>query len=320
MNRKVLSIVIPVYNVENYLKVCLDSIVYYDNDNIEIVIVNDGSTDNSLCICQDYASKYSNIVLINQNNQGLSGARNTGIMNASGDFILFLDSDDFLKKGVLTNIISDIKKENRDFYLGRAFKYNEDKNSLELYQIDYNKINYQNPINCFIDLHKISKFWFAAWLIVINRNFLIENNLFFKSGIYHEDELWVPTIFVNAKNMGFLNYGFYCYRTDREGSIVATPKIKREFDKIIVADELGKLIDINPLARLLIKNRQASIIFGIILSFRVFINNPQLTELKFEIRNHLKLLKYGKYNVIYWFCKIFGVDFTSTFLSFFIKF
>lgn len=91
------SIIIPVYNTENYLKKCLDSVVNQTLEDIEIICINDGSTDRSLGILNDYAQKYSKIIVINQENKGVSEARNEGIEKASGEYIMFLDSDDYFQ-------------------------------------------------------------------------------------------------------------------------------------------------------------------------------------------------------------------------------
>lgn len=311
MNSTLLSIVIPVFNVEKYLTTCLDSVVGSERHNVEVIVVNDGSTDNSLVVCNDYDKKYDNVRVICQENQGLSGARNTGIQNAAGEYILFLDSDDFLKGGELSRIITDISKERKDFFLGRAYQYYADTNTYNLCQIDYLSLKYDTPCQYFMDLHKKNDFWFAAWLIVINRQFLLDNDLFFKTGIYHEDELWVPSVFVKANSMGYLNYGFYCYRMDREGSIVASPKIKREFDKLVVVDELTKLIGKDRTSTLMIKDRISSLVFGIVMSLRHFTDNPDLPYLEKELSVHLPLMNYGKYQVFYWLCKILGLRTTS---------
>lgn len=311
MNSTLLSIVIPVYNVERYLATCLDSVVGAERDKVEIIVVNDGSTDNSLVVCNEYEKKYDNVRVICQDNQGLSGARNTGIQNATGEYILFLDSDDFLKAGVLSRIITDIIKMKKDFFLGRAYQYYADTNIYNLCQIDYLSLKCEAPSQYFLDLHKKNDFWFAAWLIVINRRFLLDNGLFFKTGIYHEDELWVPSVFAKANSIGFLNYGFYCYRMDREGSIVASPKIKREFDKLVVVDELAKLIGKDKSSTLMIKDRISSLVFGIVLSLKHFFDNPDLPNLEKELSVHLPLMNYGKYRVPYWLCRVLGVRTTS---------
>lgn len=99
-----LSIIIPVYNTEKYLRECLDSIMIQEANGIQIVCINDGSTDQSLSILEEYKAKNESLVIVSQKNQGLSVARNTGILNADGKFILFLDSDDMLAPSALKEI------------------------------------------------------------------------------------------------------------------------------------------------------------------------------------------------------------------------
>ena len=99
-----ISIIVPVYNIEAYVARCLDSLVQQDLKEIEIIVVNDGSTDNSPEICKSYAKKYPNIKYISQRNQGLSAARNTGISAAKGEYIGFVDGDDFVKNGMFSTL------------------------------------------------------------------------------------------------------------------------------------------------------------------------------------------------------------------------
>ena len=97
MKNITISIIIPIYNVERYLEECLESVVNQSDSFDEVLLINDGSTDNSLLICERYTSLYNNIKLINKINEGPSIARNIGMQYASGDYIMFLDSDDFLR-------------------------------------------------------------------------------------------------------------------------------------------------------------------------------------------------------------------------------
>lgn len=108
-----ISIIVPVYNVEKYLKVCLDSIKNQTYNNFEVIMINDGSTDKSKKICEEY-TKDVRFILINQNNQGLSGARNTGLKNITGEYVLFIDSDDWIEKNCLEVCIQNIKNYNCD--------------------------------------------------------------------------------------------------------------------------------------------------------------------------------------------------------------
>lgn len=310
-----LSIIVPVYNVESYLDQCLKSITSYKEDNIEIILVNDGSTDNSLRICRDYSNRYSNVTVISQKNQGLSEARNTGIRTAKGKYLLFLDSDDFLYEDIAYRIIDDICNKDMDMFFGRAYKYWGENNEMELSQIEYEFPSDISPDLAFDRLNKINKFWFAAWLVIVNREFLLRNNLFFKKGILHEDELWVPSVFIRASSIGFLNYGFYCYRLNREGSIVSGLNIKREFDKLIVADELSMLYGKNDISDKIIKDRCGAIEYGLLRSLYKHRNNEQYSQLQNQVSDHIEMLNNGKYRIIYLLCRFFGVSLTSKMLS-----
>ena len=311
-----LSIVVPVYNVERYIRKCLDSITRQNLENIEIIMVNDGSTDNSLKICEEYACVYKNFFTISQANAGLSSARNTGIKAAKGKYILFLDSDDFLKEGVLSNIICDISHTSADFFLGRAYKYYEDSDLLELCQLDYATIKANSPSKFFIKLDQQKHFWFAAWLVIIDRKFLLDNQLFFHTGILHEDELWVPSVFVIARTFSLLNYGFYCYRINRKGSIVFSNNIKREFDKLTVVDELEKFRNKTSDSNKLISARQAAIVFGEILMLFKYKNDELYLDLKKGISCRKNKLLSRKYFVIYVLSKFCGVENVSLFLKY----
>lgn len=309
-----LSIIIPVYNVERYIRECLDSVLMNNiNERIEIVLVNDGSKDNSLSICNEYSIKYQNVKLINQQNQGLSEARNEGIRNACGKYLLFLDSDDFLEQDTLHKILKDLKSAEKDFFIGRSVK--NIQKSKELSQVDYEIVNNQNPQEAFLRLNSINGFWFAAWLIIINRQFLLKNNLFFKKGILHEDELWVPSVFIHANSVGFLNYGFYGYRLNREGSIVSEKNIKREFDKLIVADELAKYYGISKISDEIISQRRAAIAFGIVAKLITFKDHKDFNKLTNCVRDHIEMLNYNKYRVLFYIYKLIGIKMLSKFLN-----
>ena len=210
-----LTIVVPVYNVERFVDVCLNSIVQQNCKECEVIIVDDGSTDNSLSLCQKYENEYDYIKVISQQNGGLSAARNTGIRSAKGRYILFLDSDDFLAADALSKILYYVEAD-KDIILGRAQKFDEITEQYYPFPISYKEIKMkEEPSSFFNELLRKPKFWFAAWLIVIKTEFLVENSLYFKESIFHEDELWVPQVFINAKNMSVLDFDFYCYRAVR---------------------------------------------------------------------------------------------------------
>lgn len=111
---KLVSVVVPVYNVEAYLEKCIDSIIHQDYENVEIILVDDGSTDRSGEICDRYSQQYNNVTTIHQNNMGLSGARNTGTANANGDYIAYVDSDDWVSLDYISYQIKLAEKYNAD--------------------------------------------------------------------------------------------------------------------------------------------------------------------------------------------------------------
>ncbi len=109
-----ISVVVPIYNVAEYLNECIDSILDQDYKTTEILLIDDGSTDHSGKICNEYARKHRNIRVIHQENAGLSAARNKGLSVAKGYYICFIDSDDYILPGYLSEMIKTIKKENAD--------------------------------------------------------------------------------------------------------------------------------------------------------------------------------------------------------------
>ncbi|NJE45754.1 glycosyltransferase [Massilimicrobiota sp. SW1139] len=130
LNTDMISVVVPVYNVEKYLEECIESILKQVYTNYEIILVDDGSTDSSGNICDFYALNFPNIQVIHKNNEGLGMARNTGIERAKGDYITFIDSDDYVDENLLLDLISNIKKCNADVCLGGFKKVSDDKKIL----------------------------------------------------------------------------------------------------------------------------------------------------------------------------------------------
>ena len=126
MDSQLISIIIPIYNREKYLEKCIQSAINQDGVSTEIILVDDGSTDNSLVICNSYTDCYSNIKVIHQDNHGLGIARNVGLNNASGDYICFLDSDDILVPHTLATMLHELLANDADYIIGDAKRISED--------------------------------------------------------------------------------------------------------------------------------------------------------------------------------------------------
>ncbi len=181
-----ISIIIPVYNVALYLKDCLDSIVKQGDSLIEVFLINDGSTDTSEIICNEYASKYEYITLINQANAGQSSARNTGLKRATGDYTWFVDSDDWIAKDSLKILREHLTNSDLDMF---AFCF---QNSIDGTIVDSELNCYETIAACSPnDFLKTTKYFFTSpWLRVFKTSFLKQNNITFVEEIFHEDDFF----------------------------------------------------------------------------------------------------------------------------------
>ena len=196
------SIIVPIYNVERYLEQCIESVLAQDYQNYELILVDDGSPDNSIDICVKYAKQYSNIVFIHKINGGVSDARNAGIQIARGEYLMFLDSDDYWEG---TTILSDLQKiitENNPDKLMGSFR--EDFQGL-----------YQDGIYLGFPFTK-----------TIKRELILKNHLFFIKGRSFEDVAWSFFLTKYISSYAIYKNCFYMYRRERKGSIssVATSK------------------------------------------------------------------------------------------------
>lgn len=190
-DRKLLSIIIPVYNVEKYVATCLDSVLEQDigHDEYEIICINDGSTDGSLQILQEYAEKYNNIVVIDKPNEGVSATRNLGIEKAQGEYIWFIDADDWIARNCLGYIFDIIKKHNVSVvqlqydYIKAEWRVQQ----CQTYVAEKEKLQYE--------LLKEPQPYGICWSIV-NKKLIVENKLrFFQHLPYGEDLIFIRSIF-----------------------------------------------------------------------------------------------------------------------------
>lgn len=240
-----LSIIVPVYNVADYLAKCLDSLLAQDipQNEYEIIVINDGSTDNSAEIAKQYADKHSNIILINQENQGLSGARNTGIANAKGEYVQFVDSDDYLEENVLGGLLKQIEEHKLDVL---RFKYqnvriNSDGN-YEVFQ-PYKQSNFifddysKEPVNGVDFLN--NRFGTACYACAFILRKEVLDDCIFKQGIYLEDTEWTPRMLMKVKRVASTDTIVYNYLM-REGSI--TKAINKDKQRKVLEDKI-KLVD-----------------------------------------------------------------------------
>lgn len=184
-----ISVIIPVYNVENYLKRCLDSVLNQTLKDIEIICVNDGSTDNSSLILAEY-EKLENVKIVNQKNSGLSVARNTGLDIAIGEYIAFLDSDDFVDTNFYEELYNSIVQYNADIACASIVRENDKKRTI---LFDYKEIAIAKNIKDKFCLAHSPKYNFV-WNKLYRRKFIVENKLKFVPGMIYEDMWFTPDV------------------------------------------------------------------------------------------------------------------------------
>lgn len=202
---KKISVIIPVYNSEKYLEECLDSILNQNYNNMEVILVNDGSIDSSEAICKTYAKKDKRIKLINKKNGGVSSARNQGLVECTGDYIMFMDSDDLLHQNALKNIGKNIG-DNDTLVFGYTRKYkHKEKTSLCNYNLKIEDIEEK-----IINDDCVGGY---LWNKVFSSNIIKNNKLFFDEDIYFcEDLVFVLEYIKLAKKIRYISQCLYLYR------------------------------------------------------------------------------------------------------------
>ena len=316
----VISIIIPVYNVEKWLNKCIDSILSQSYENFEVILVNDGSTDKSKDICDQYSKEDKRVKVFHNKNKGLSYSRNFGVKNSNGKYVMFVDSDDFISDiNIIDKFINILEKDKSDFIYTSYCRFN-DENEYEITEIlpidiNNNHIKGKSGIEILSMLIEKNNYHHAAYLKICNRKFLIENNLLFKEGIYHEDAEWSPKLFYYAKRISIYNEPYYMRRM-RENSIITTTNevsIRKKInDRLNIANDLieffkkmeeshSKKIIINDFVRMY---------WGDLLLITNLKDKNNFNDCCNTVKNTKKVLKYGelkKYKMADLLIKIMGI-------------
>ncbi|MDR1679065.1 MAG: glycosyltransferase family 2 protein [Prevotellaceae bacterium] len=237
------SVIIPVYKVEQYLDECLQSVFSQTYKDLEIILVDDGSPDKCPQLCDEYARQDNRIKVIHKENGGLSDARNAGIKIATGEYVLFLDSDDYWSdKNLIKTLIDEVKVESRvDVVIFRRKEfYEKSSKQVESPLFDIKNINGRNKNDVFRQLLLSQQLSMAAWIKLVRRQLFIENDLFFIKGQLSEDIDWTLRLFMVAGQIRVNNIIGYAYR-HRTSSITTTYGIRNQSD---FASVLSKWIHI----------------------------------------------------------------------------
>lgn len=249
-----LSIIIPIYNVEKYLRKCVDSLLAQDISDYEIILVDDGSTDNSGAICDEYTSpSFVNsltrsvvIKVIHQENGGLSAARNTGIKAAKGEYICFVDSDDYWEPNVLGKLMVQVERDDLDVLRFNYQNVNEQYEVYQPYKRDHRLDNdYSEVVTdgvTFLNTRMSTACYAVMFILrrdliytVHHTPYTVNSGVLFTPGIYFEDTDWTPRMLVRARRVASTNTVVYNY-LQREGSI--TKAVNRAKQQKVLDDKM----------------------------------------------------------------------------------
>lgn len=326
------SVIIPIYNTEKYLQDCVDSVLHQSFGDFEIILVDDGSTDNSPKLCDEFCEKDARVRVIHKKNEGLSMARNDGLANATGDYVLFLDSDDFW-----------INKDD----LSCLIEFAEGKNTEEPFSyIEFNRSRYYPSSGTFFNLPPFSKrlassasresiipclvkqgiFPMSACTKLLNRQFLISNGISFIKGLFSEDIPWLLEVLRKSSNKPIYFFDRYMYgnRSEVSTSLTSTFSEKKYSDVLwIIEEESTKILRENWTE----DEKNALLSF---LAYRYLILMAQASIYKDVISDELQnrtaqlfwLLKYDMHPKVKksaLVVKIFGKRIAAYILSFYLK-
>jgi glycosyltransferase involved in cell wall biosynthesis len=222
------SVVIPVYNVEKYLKECLDSVCNQTFRDIEIICVNDGSTDSSPEILEDYAERDDRFKIISQRNKGLGAARNVGLNHCSGNYVYFIDSDDYIKVDMIEEMYNNAVSNKSDIVVSKISRFSDDSSEIDYsgpgYKFDevFPDTDFDNFTFKYGDVKKyVLNSSFAPWMKLFRRDFIEVNNFRFLENTAFEDILFHVSSFLMAERISFSPNFFYFYRNN-PNSIINT--------------------------------------------------------------------------------------------------
>lgn len=250
--QELISVIIPVYNVEEYLRECVDSVLKQTYEAFEVILVDDGSTDASGDICDSYVEKDARIRVIHQENQGLSGARNAGFASANGMYVYFLDSDDWILPESLEELVDKAQREDAEVVFFDANSFADHPEEFQVEQRYIRKYVYETGEGYRVleELQKHKEYHSAVPLLFLKREFIQENEIQFEAGILYEDMLYTYEVYCKAKRVAHLQKAFY-QRRYRSNSIMTSRKNLKHYISTMkvykkskeISEQIGKLED-----------------------------------------------------------------------------
>ena len=258
------SIIIPIYNAEKYLRECLDSILYQDSEDFEIVCVNDGSKDKSLTILYEYKTKFNNMIILNLIHQGLS-SRNKGLLVATGEYIYYVDADDIVKPDFIMKAYNICNDKHLDVLLFSFENFCNDEIMQNKYSHRINTtkrtLKFKDALDgkqAILKLMKEHEYYNMVWIQMVNKDFILREKLLFKEGIIFEDVVYTYRLLLSAKKVLCINEVGYSKRIHSESICGRTENLENVlsmWDNCKSIEEINLSLNIQDRDSLYIANR-----------------------------------------------------------------
>lgn len=313
------SFIIPAYNIEKYIQECVNSILEQTYRDFELIIVDDGSTDNTGLIADNLAKLDERIKVVHRKNGGLSMARNSGLNESRGEWIVFIDGDDFWpNKDSLEIIVREIEKTPECDFIGFNVSeyYQSTKNLKKWVAYDKELDHVQPGLECIAKLVKSGTFPMSAWSKVIKRSFLVENNISFIPGLYSEDIPWFIELMRKTNAVRFVNHYIYGYRKEVAGSISASFSQQKYSDLLLILIDGIAQTDIQDKALMSFWAYEYCILLGMVSFFQQDEKKQQLNKLN-ELKYLLKYRINPKVRIVAMLKSVIGFNLTVSALGFF---
>lgn len=275
-----ISVIVPVYNVKSYLEMCVDSIISQSYPNIEIILVDDGSTDGSGELCEQLSNRDRRIKVIHKLNGGLSDARNVGIDHAAGEWICFIDSDDFVSENYIEKLVKAAAENGADIAICDPVHVFKKQDAVFC---EDNQTKVFTNTEAIIEMWYQRTFLFSAWA-KIYRRFLFDDVRFTK-GIIYEDVDIMHELFIRSSRIVYFNAKLYAYM-HRDGSITTQKFTLRELDILKICDKLN-MFSCNYSKEM----QKAAKAYSLVGNMRIFISAPRTEECAEYIRTTQEYIK-----------------------------
>ena len=292
MKNILFSIIIPVYKVEKYLNSCVDSVLNQTFKDFELILVDDGSPDKCPEICDEYASLDERVKVIHKLNGGLSTARNSGIAIAGGEYIIFLDSDDYFINNEVLQKIAYRAIEKPDIIAYKFQEWVEKSNTFTPCYFSFNVRTKGKSLNEILNgLIDIDAYFNSAWSKAVKLSLLKNNNIKFEPGLLGEDNDWYYNVVLNANSIELIDEVFYIYRR-REGSITKTAARKNLSDMLYIIKKWSKVLekDVDNPNSIVVRNSLAKQYCSAII---IYSGLYDVSDLYFDLRNFEHYLNYS---------------------------